>query len=80
MCAIHTNVVEPAHGYTRSKTPWKIDDVRMSSCGRLVRYIAGGGMRTFGRTVRQEETRSRQNGFLTVAAVVAALWFLFLVF
>ena len=80
MCAIHTNVVKPAHGHARTKTPWKIDDMCMPSCGRLVRYISGGGMRTFGRTVKQEEARLRQNGFLVVAAVIAVLWFLFLVF
>lgn len=37
-------------------------------------------MRTFGRTVRQEEARRRQLRFLAVAAVLAAVWFFLLVF
>lgn len=31
-------------------------------------------MRTFGRTVQQEERSARQNRFLAIVAVVAALW------
>lgn len=37
-------------------------------------------MRTFGRTVRQEEVRRKQLRFLAVAAVLAAIWFFLLVF
>ena len=37
-------------------------------------------MRTFGRTVRQEEVRRKQRRFLAVFAALAAIWFLLLVF
>ena len=37
-------------------------------------------MRTFGRTVRQEEVRRRQLRFLAVSAALAAFWFLLLTF
>ena len=47
--------------------------------GRLVHYLAGGGMRAFGRTVRQEEVLMRRRRFFTVAAAIAALWLAFLV-
>ena len=43
-------------------------------------YISGGGMRIFGRTVRQEEVKRRQLRFLAVAAVLAILWVLLLIF
>ena len=79
MCKLHTALVDDAHAYTRSKTPWILDE-RGSVCGKTIRYISGGGMRTFGRTVRQEEIRRAQTRFLAAAAALAALWFLFLVF
>ena len=41
---------------------------------KLFHYISGGGMRTFGRTVQQEELNARQNRFLVAAGVAAALW------
>ena len=79
MCAIPTEVVSAAHAYTRSKSPWII--CRHDSVyGKLVHYISGGGMRAFGRTVRQEEVRRRQRRFVIEFAVLAALWFSFLVF
>ena len=68
-----------AHAYTRSGSPWIIDE-HYSPCGKLIRYISGGGMRTFGRTVRQEEVRRRQRRFLTVAGVLIVLWACFLIF
>lgn len=79
MCQIHTSIVKDAHAYTRSKVPWILDDYR-AIYGRLIHYISGGGMRTFGRTVRQEEVRLRQIRFVIVMAFLAALWTLFLVF
>lgn len=79
MSNIHTEVVSDAHAYTHSPVPWEMGEYR-SSYGKLIHYLSGGGMRTFGRTVRQEETRIRQNRFLAVAAVLFVLWFLFLIF
>ncbi len=83
MSSIHTTIVGDAHAYTRSKVPWRIDAYRdargETSKGaifgwKLFHYISGGGMRTFGRTVQQEERSARQNRFLAVAGVAAALW------
>ena len=79
MGRVSTEIVRDAHAYTRSDVPWSIPPAK-SARGRLIDYISGGGMRTFGRTVRQEEVRRRQLRFLAVAAVLAAVWFLLLVF
>ena len=79
MCAIHTSVANDAHAYTRSKSPWIFSEHR-SVYGKLIQYLAGGGMVAFGRTVRQEEVRSRQRRFLASAAVLAAVWLALLVF
>ena len=55
---------EPARDVSReSRRGWK-----------LFHYISGGGMRTFGRTVQQEELNARQNRFLAAAGIAAALW------
>ena len=86
---IHTSIVVNAHDYTRSKVPWQLDayqdahgettkGVRFG--WKLFHYLAGGGMRTFGRTVQQEEQLARQNRFLAVAAVIAVLWLAFYLF
>ena len=81
MGRVSTEIVEDAHAYTRSEVPWSISTVTAKSPrSRLFNYISGGGMRTFGRTVRQEEVRRKQLRFLAVAAVLAAVWFLLLVF
>ena len=83
MSAIHTSIVKDAHASTRSKVPWRLDTYRdahgETSKGarfgwKLFHYISGGGMRTFGRTVQQEELNARQNRFLVAAGVAAALW------
>ena len=79
MGRVHTEIVEDAHAYTRSVVPWSMTTSRTAH-GRMVNYISGGGMRIFGRTVRQEETRRRQLRFLALAAVLTALWFVLLVF
>ena len=79
MGRVSTEIVGDAHAYTRSDVPWSISTAK-SARGRLIDYISGGGMRTFGRTVRQEEVRRKQLRFLVVAAVLAAVWFLLLVF
>ena len=79
MGAIHTSVVTDAHAYTRSRCPWIMAEHR-SVYGKLIHYIAGGGMVAFGRTVRQEEVRRRRTRFLVGSAAVAVLWLLFLIF
>ena len=79
MGRVSTEIVGDAHAYTRSDVPWSISTTK-SVRGKLIDYISGGGMRTFGRTVRQEEVRRKQLRFLAVAAVLAAVWFLLLVF
>ena len=82
-CRLITSLVRDAHPYTRSKLPWKLESDRNvhgeNSKGvrfgwKLFHYISGGGMRTFGRTVQQEELNARQNRFLVVAGAAAALW------
>lgn len=78
MAAIHTAVVGDAHAYTRSRSPWIMSEHR-SVYGRLIHYLAGGGMGAFGRTVRQEEVLMRRRRFLACAAVIAAVWLAFLV-
>ena len=77
MASIHTTVVTDAHAYTRSDSPWILGEHR-SVYGKLIHYLAGGGMEAFGRTVRQEEARRRQMRFLAAAAVLAAGWLVLL--
>lgn len=78
MSGIHTSVAPTAHGYTRSNTPWILNDDQ-TIYGRLVHYLSGGGLRTFGRTVKQEQTRMRQRRFLTWAGVIGFVWLVFYV-
>lgn len=86
---IHTAVVQDAHPYTRSKSPWVICENRDAKGEttdgkkfgwRLFHYIAGGGMMAFGRTVKQEETAIRQTRFLVGLAVLAVIWAVFWLF
>ena len=88
MSAIHTSIVSPAHDYTRSKVPWRLDEYQLAHGEttkgkrfgwKLFHYLSGGGMSTFGRTVEQEERAARQNRFLVIASVIAVLWFFFYV-
>ena len=76
---VHTEIIGDAHAYTRSDVPWAMSISRTAQ-ERLMNYISGGGMRIFGRTVRQEEVRRRHLRFLAVSAVLAGLWLLLLVF
>ena len=43
MSGIHTNILTHAHSYTRSKTPWRLDEHK-SVYGKLIHYLSGGGM------------------------------------
>lgn len=89
MSSIHTNIVGSIHSYTRSHVPWTLDENR-DACGetasglkfgwRLFHYISGGGMRAFGRSVRQEEADIKRNRFLVFAGLFALMWLLLLVF
>ena len=79
MKSVKASFVESAHAYTRSDVPWAIN-VGETAYAKMISYISGGGMRTFGRTVRQEEVRRRQRRFVVVFSVVAALWLAFLLF
>ena len=76
---VHTEIRGDAHAYTRSDVPWAMSTSKTPH-GRLVNYISGGGMRIFGRTVRQEEVRRRQLRFLRASAVLVFLWVLLIVF
>lgn len=79
MSGIHTEVVSSAHAYTRSDSPW-IMDRHASAYGKLIHYLSGGGMRTFGRTVQQEEARRRQRRFWIEFAILSTVWLVLLVF
>lgn len=88
MGRIPTEKVGDAHAYTRSKTPWLFDTYREArgetSEGvkfgwRLFHYLSGGGMKTFGRTVAQEEAEGRRTRFLVAAGVFAAIWLWFMI-
>ena len=79
MGRVSTEIVGAAHAYTRSDVPWSISTAKTPR-SRLINYISGGGMKTFGRTVRQEEVRRKQLRFLAVSAVFAVVWFLLWIF
>ena len=72
---LHTAVVIDAHAYTRSKTPWLLESCRE----KLFRYLSGGGLCAFGRTVRQEESDAKRDRFLAAAAVAGVAWLVLLV-
>lgn len=80
MCDIHYSIVERAHAYTHSKIPWQMEfdfgpqQSERRSVRRLFRYLSGGGMRTFGRTVLEEERRLRRRRFLVVSGFLVAVW------
>lgn len=76
MSGVLTSLREDAHKYTRSKTPWILGE-SSSSYGKLMHYLSGGGLRSFGRTVVQEEAHSKHVSFMTKAYVFAILWVLF---
>jgi len=71
-----TSVVADAHGYTRTDSPWIIEEHK-SIYGKLIHYLSGGGMSTFGRSVAQEVVRRRQRTFLCWAGGLCVLWLIF---
>lgn len=79
MSRLPTSLARESHAYTRSKMPWLIT-IGETAYGKMINYISGGGMRTFGRTMHQEETLRRQRKFVALAVVLAALWLVFYIF
>lgn len=86
---IPPTLVTAEHSYTRSSEPWQMDRYTLASGRtssgrtygwRLFHYLSGGGMRTFGRTLRQDVRSRRQTRFLVVAAALFVAWFCLLVF
>jgi len=89
MSRIHTSTVESAHAYTRADVPWEVGENRLAHGEttkgrkfgwRLFHYISSGGMRMFGRTVRQQEASRRQRRFVIFQIVFWTVWILFYVF
>ena len=88
MSGVRTTLVSDAHEYTRSSVPWRLE-TKLAAKGethtgkkygwKLIHYLSGGGMRTFGRTIRQEEASVKRTRFLVAAGVVGLLWLWFLV-
>ena len=83
MKMLGNTILTDANAYARSKEPWLLDEYREASGEttdgkkfgwRLFHYISGGGMRTFGRTVQQEEKDARQTRFLVFAGVLGVVW------
>ena len=72
-------VVKPAHGYTREDSPWIIEGPDAFRC-RLVRFLAGGGMHTFGRTISQEIARAKHRRFMFATAAIAVCWLALYIF
>lgn len=70
---IHTELVTHDHAYTSVDIPWQMDD---DGGDPLFRYLRGGGVRAFGRTIHEAVRQRRQSRFLTVFGVLAFLWIL----
>ena len=70
---VHPQAMESIHGYTRVESPWIIGEYK-SIYGKLIHYISGGGMTTFGRTVAQEVVRRKHRQFYFWAALLAVVW------
>ncbi len=79
MKRLPTSVREDAHAYTRSKSPWILSEYG-TNCGKLIHYISGGGMRAFGRTIKQEEIRRRHTGFWCLTTILVVVWACFWIF
>ena len=91
MGRIATEMVRDAHAYTRSKTPWLLDAFQdgvpdegakegRGARWRLFRDLSGGGMKTFGRTIAQEEAEARRTRVLAAAGVFAGVWLLLMLY
>lgn len=47
---------------------------------KLFRYLSGGGIAAFRRTVKEEEAEARQERFLAVASFVGIAWLVLWIF
>ncbi len=85
MSRYSNSIVRDAHAYTRSDTPWRMDDDINDSGGvasdgahrsrrRLFRYLAGGGLGGIGRSVAEEEADAKRTRFLVKAFLLALVW------
>ena len=86
MAALRTSLVKRRHAYTSADVPWSMDvdssiegaeEGADPSRGRLFRYLAGGGMRAFGRPSGHLLQLRRQERFLWIAGVLAVFWLVF---
>ena len=73
---LQPQVVSSAHGYTREDVPWDLSDSTSTRRGRLARFLAGGGMKTFGRTIHQQKAARRHTRFWIVFVSLFAIWLL----
>ena len=81
---LHTSVARREHAYTRSEVPWRIEfdpepdgpqvSPRRRFGWRLLRYLAGGGIKSLGRTAAQEERLLRRRRFFAAMGAAGALW------
>lgn len=88
MSGIHTSLARSAYSYTHSPEPWRLEDEsdevseetrRRPRFGwRFFHYLSGGGMRSLGRSVVQDERDRRQNRFLLVMGGLALCWLVLL--
>ena len=89
MSTIPSSFASESPAYMRSKLPWRIEDASEVSGvtasgrrfgGKLIHYLSGGGLKTFGRTVEQEEAEGRRFRFLVASGLLAAVWLAILIF
>jgi len=75
--ALRLPFVKKRHAYTSEDVPWEIDAGR-DGASSLLRYLRGGGIRAFAGPSSAREARARrQDRFLRLFVVLAALWTLF---
>ena len=84
MAALRTALVKRRHAYTSTDIPWAMDVATEGASPdsvkgnrRLFRYLAGGGMRAFGRPSGCELLLRRQTRFLWLVGVLAFFWLVF---
>lgn len=76
MSGVHTTIVTDAHAYTRADVPWTLGEYS-SKYGKLIHYLSGGGMSTFGRTIAQERARRQHHRFYALTVIIGVLWLAF---
>ena len=82
---ISPSVFDATGEFARSKMPWRIDALEEVASGgatasrphwKLFHYLSGGGMKVFGRTIKQQEADFKRTRFLIGAGVFALIWLL----